>query len=158
MLFRVCEHYDDNYPIILSGEYDDNDCFICFERMSANRQRSISLISQPFYIRDCICNGAVHCECLKIWYDINKSCPICRKKMVENTQTSIVFYTYIPFGINIYLGLRRFTCNTLKLLSVLLFIYSTFDMYFMIIRTRNKNMYEDYSYNQYQITNITSVD
>ena len=64
MIFRVCEHYDDNQPII---EEQYNDCFICFEYKTDNENKPTNLQKQSVYLNNCMCDGAVHNFCLKIW-------------------------------------------------------------------------------------------
>jgi len=63
MLFRLCEHYENNFPIY--KQESKNECFICFEYKNDNGILPIYLKGQNLYLNDCICNGSVHIECLK---------------------------------------------------------------------------------------------
>lgn len=143
MLFRVCEHYDES-------KYEDkpqyyNECFICFEYKNDNENCPSTLKTHKLYINNCTCNGSVHIQCLKIWFDKNKSCPICRIQVIENNNTTIIIYNYIPWGINIYNFARNMSLRVLRLVSIVLFIYAIFDLYFTIIKTKHK-YHNDYSY------------
>lgn len=100
MLFRVCEHYDDTQQII---QHQDNECFICFEYETCNENKPTSLQKQQLYFNNCLCNGSVHNCCLKIWLEKNKSCPICRINVFENTNRRMIVYQYNPWGMQIYL-------------------------------------------------------
>ena len=88
MFFNVCEHYDDNQPIV-KEHYDE--CFICFEYKTHDENILTTLQKQKIYLNNCTCNGSIHNYCLKIWFDKNKSCPICRIHFIENNNATIVF-------------------------------------------------------------------
>lgn len=143
MLFRVCEHYDE-------PKYEDkiqyyNECFICFEYKNNIENCPSTLKTHKLYINNCNCNGSVHIQCLKIWFDKNKSCPICRIQVIENNNATIIIYNYIPWGINIYNFTKNISLRVLRFVSVFLFIYAILDLYFMIIKTRYLNQH-DYNY------------
>lgn len=148
-MFRVCEHYDDNQPIsTYNYNYTDKspvECFICFEYSTEEEVNPINLKNQKFYLKNCDCNASVHNECLKIWFHSNHNCPICRISVTENTQETIV-YSYIPFGLPIYLFLKSKTREILKILSVILFLYATCDLIIIVMKTSN-HVYEDHTYN-----------
>ena len=143
MLFRLCEHYDE-------PKYQDkiqcyNECFICFEYKIDSENNPSTLKTHKLYINNCTCNGSVHIECLKIWFDKNKSCPICRIHIIENNNATIIIYNYIPWGISIYNYTKNISLKVLRFLSVVLFIYSLLDLYFMSIKTRYVHQ-NDYIY------------
>jgi hypothetical protein len=134
MLFRVCEHYDEQY-------YQDtiqcyNECFICFQYKIDSENNPSTLKTHNLYINNCACNGSVHIKCLKIWVDMNKSCPICRIHVIENNNATIIIYNYISLGISIYNFTKNISLKALRVLSVILFIYSLLDLYFISIKTR----------------------
>lgn len=58
-------------------------CFICFENELENKYSLTKLKDQKLFIKNCICDGCIHNECLTKWYNIKPVCPICRKFMVE---------------------------------------------------------------------------
>lgn len=133
MIYRVCEHYDDNQPVDIVY---DNECFICFELTTINELRPITLKNQPFYFKMCECNGSVHNECLKIWYSLNKTCPICRKNMFEKESTFLIVLAYIPYGINCFIYIKRVFLHFLRYLSIIYLFYSIFDFYLSTIIIR----------------------
>ena len=138
MLFRVCEHYDDdtNYKNAL---IEVKDCFICFELINANEFKKNKLNNNSLFIKNCRCDGYVHKKCLKIWFDIHKSCPICRKTV------SIILYKYIPFGYYIYLKIINVSYIMIRIMIILIGTYNLFDFYLRIYRFNSK-IYEDYTY------------
>lgn len=142
MIFRVCEHYDDNQPVI-KEKY--NECFICFEYKIDNEDKPINLLKQKIYLNNCICDGAVHNYCLKIWFDKNNSCPICRINVIENNNATIIIYNFIPFGIRIYSFIKKVSIRFFRFLSFVLFFYALIDFYLFVFKTRhmpyNNNIY-----------------
>jgi hypothetical protein len=67
---------------------------------------------------------------------MNKSCPICRIHVIENNNATIIIYNYISLGISIYNFTKNISLKALRVLSVILFIYSLLDLYFISIKTR----------------------
>lgn len=150
MFFNVCEHYDDNYPKEIVY---DNECFICFEISRENEIKPINLKNQCIYFKICDCDGCVHERCLKLWFDNSNSCPICRKITFKTISNIIILLNYIPYNIFIFVYIKRVTLHFLRFLSILFFIYSLFDFYFLTIKIKNKQINED---NYFQdIYNIT---
>lgn len=141
MNYRVIEHYHDTS----CQRENDNECFICFEYKTVNDIRPINLQKQRLYLNNCICKGSVHNECLKTWFEINKTCPICRIKVIENNKATVFIYNYVPWGITIYSYTKELSLRIVRALSFVLFIYALIDFYFMIIKTRYK-LYDDYNY------------
>ena len=76
MLFRTCEHYNDDYV-------NQKMCFICYEIKTDHEIQTITLNMQEDYIKLCECNGFAHNNCLKKWYDKSNKCPICRRRIYE---------------------------------------------------------------------------
>ena len=70
MLFRICEHYDDNQLIYEEWLVDEKDCFICFEKINMNESKIHKLNNQLLFIKNCRCDGYVHKKCLKRIYCI----------------------------------------------------------------------------------------
>lgn len=142
MIFRVCEHYDDKEPIV---EEQYNVCFICFEYKIDNENKPTNLQKQSIYLNNCFCNGAVHNYCLKIWCDKNNSCPICRVNVIKNNNITMIIYHYIPWGIKIYIFIKKVSIIFLKFLSFMLFFYALIDFYLVVIRQKYVP-YNDYTY------------
>ena len=137
MIYTVTEHYDDNYPM-----YDNNlnfDCFICFENHTINGLKPIYLQQQSLYMKNCECNGTVHVDCLTMWFDKNKKCPICRKNMIKNTEKVYVIVHVIKYGTYIYYQIQYICTKFLKFLMYFTLLYTLIDFYLMI--KYNKNRY-----------------
>jgi hypothetical protein len=137
MIFRVCEHYDDEQPIC---EYYDKECFICFELKSSHGFKTISLMEQKLYLHNCNCNGPIHNECLQLWFNMNNSCPICRNKMVERNNATIIIFSYVPYGISIYFFIKRLALRVLQIIMVFIFLHKLIEFYLTIIFTRYRNI------------------
>jgi hypothetical protein len=152
MLFRLCEHYD-NHSTICERE-SNNECFICFEYKNNDGAIPIYLNSQNLYLNGCLCNGSVHNECLKIWFDKNKKCPICRIKVIENNKATVIIYNYIPFGMTIYIYIKKLVPAFIRVFSCVLLIFLVIDFYFMIIN----NKYRQYNDREYDIRQYSHIE
>jgi len=150
MLYRLCEHYDTNLQIYRSQF--DNDCFICFEYKNEDGILPINLKDQQLYFNQCICNGSVHNTCLKIWVYKNKSCPICRIKIIEANKMTLFIYTYMPAVINLYIYVNQLWLYVIRIITILLFIFLFIDFYLSIINTRYR------PYNDYTHTSIPLIE
>jgi len=156
MLFRVFEHYDDN---LCQRDYD-NECFICFEYKTATGMNPINLQIQRLYLNNCSCKGPVHNHCLKKWFDSNKTCPICRIKVIENNNATIVIHNYIPLAIYLYAYTKKMSSQFIRGLSVILFVYTLVYFYFMVIKIRYQpnRPYTDYTYATMPITTYQYIN
>jgi len=147
MLFRLCEHYENNCPIYKHDTI--NECFICFEYKNDNGILPIYLKAQNLYLNECVCNGSVHIECLKIWFNKNKKCPICRIEVIENNNTTIIIYNYIPLGITIYTYTKRFIISVIRVFSCMLVIFLIMDFYFAIVNAKYRRYNGEYNNGEY---------
>ena len=132
MLFRVCEHYNDE-PII---QERNNECFICFEYKTDFENKPTNLQKQKLYLINCLCNGAVHNYCLKIWFDKHRSCPICRINVIENNEATIFIYQFIPWGIQIYSFAKKMSIRFVRILAVMLFFYALIDFCLLMFKIK----------------------
>ena len=155
MLFRVCEHYKDEEPIVLTSSYKYNECFICFEYKIDDKFSPITLKTQKIYFKNCNCDGAIHNKCLNIWIQSNKSCPICRINVIIKNNSSLIFSNFIPYSIFIYLSIKKFFLKFFKIMMSLLFLYYVFDLYFYINKTRYNHIYE---YNYVPLNCLDCID
>jgi hypothetical protein len=82
MLFRVIEHYDftEKEQDIIFIE-PTNECLLCLEINTDDKLTPVDLRTQQVYLKVCKCGGWFHITCLHEWYDVSKSCPICRACM-----------------------------------------------------------------------------
>jgi len=133
MIFRVCEHYDDNLPII---EKQYNDCCICFEYITDNENKPTNLQKQRLYLNNCMCDVAVHNFCLKKWFDKYKSCPICRINVIENNNETLIIYNCMPYGIKIYTFIKKISTTLVRILSIMLILHMIIEYYLIIIREK----------------------
>jgi len=143
MLFRVCEHYNDDYEYMFQEKY--NDCFICFEYKNNFENKPTTLRKQQLYFSNCNCNLAVHNNCLQIWLDKNKSCPICRNSIIVENNNIIIILRFVPFGIRIYTFIQMYTMRFIRNITAILFLYALIDFYFNIINTKYVP-YDNYTY------------
>jgi hypothetical protein len=158
MYFRVCEHYDyNNLPISTFEshyQYQNNECFICFEYKNDDGIIPIYLNNQSLYLNQCVCNGSVHNECLKIWFYKNKTCPICRIKVIENNNTTVIIYNYIPYGIIIYTYTKRICLNIIRVFTLFFFIFLVIDFYCVVINSK----YRQYTYTPVPILDYEDIE
>jgi hypothetical protein len=143
MLFRVCEHYYENQEMFQNNY---NECFICFEYEMGNEKKPIYLQKQQLYLNNCICDGNVHNLCLQKWFNIHKSCPICRIKVVEYNNATVIIYNFVPFGIKIYTFIRSNVMRFVRVISVLLFFYAIMDFYLLLFISKNHPQYDASDY------------
>lgn len=173
MLFRVCEHYynneEDNLTYMNTNKNissdnlnDFDECMICFEIETLNELKPITLKNQEIYNKVCNCNSRVHKECLKVWFQKSKICPICRISVSEIKSKIIILYDYKEYFIYILLlYIRKATVNFLKFFLVILFIHINFEFYFLIIKNAynneiNSDMYIYIPYSGIDFYNITA--
>jgi hypothetical protein len=81
MLFRVVEHYDDFPQEEIIYIEHKNECLLCLEINTDDKLVPVDLKIQQVYLKMCNCGGWFHITCLHEWYDVSKSCPICRVYM-----------------------------------------------------------------------------
>jgi hypothetical protein len=158
MYYRVCEHYDNNNLQISTETGDEivNECFICFEYKNDDGIIPIYLKNQSLYLCQCVCNGSVHNECLKIWFNKNKTCPICRIKVIENNKATVVIYNYIPYGILIYTYIKIITLTLTRMCLFFIFLFVFIDFYFVIIKNKSRQ-YNDYAYTSMPILDYENI-
>lgn len=89
MIFITFNPYDISTQDMINYEKKQNEklcneCFVCFDYVNENNP-TIKLKTQTFYTKLCLCDGYIHTHCLDHWYNIHKSCPICRVYMYKNS-------------------------------------------------------------------------
>jgi hypothetical protein len=160
MYFRLCEHYDTNNSLISTfetGNRSVNECFICFEYKNEDAIIPIYLKNQSLYLTQCVCNGSVHNECLKIWFYKNKTCPICRIKVIENNKATVIIYNYIPYGILIYTYIKIITLTLTRICLFFILLYLFIDFYFVIINSKYRE-YNDYTHTSMPILDYEDIE
>ena len=67
--------------LFVNAKYNENDelCLICHEKSNYLG----NVINWHNYDKACDCRLNIHQYCLNKWYSINKTCPICRKKLLK---------------------------------------------------------------------------
>lgn len=110
MIFSSCQHYDIQKYNKANEIEDIGDCFICYEMEDREKNMPIKLGKQKKYLKKCKCDGFIHISCLDKWYQMNSTCPICRKTMFLNTTNKpSIFYIQTYFLNNgIFTMLRIF--------------------------------------------------
>ena len=160
MYFRVCEHYDNiNLPISTfdPGYQNVNECFICFEYKNDDGIIPIYLNNQLLYLTQCVCNGSVHNQCLKIWFNKNKTCPICRIRVIENNNATVIIYNYIPYGIIIYTYIKKITLTLTRICLFFMFLYVFIDFYLVVIKSKYRQ-YNDYTHTAMPILDYEDME
>jgi hypothetical protein len=140
MIYRVCEHYDDN-QINSNSLVIPDECFICYEIRTNKENYPISLKSQINYEKSCGCDGWIHKQCFDIWYKKQKTCPVCRLEIHEkkNIACAVVNVSSQPNDISI--------CKSLHKIAAI-FVYSflfciSLELYLSIVRTKQLNINND---------------
>lgn len=136
MLFRTFEPYY-NDDIELYNE--TNFCFICYEFLYEN-EKPFKLNSKIYYLKNCMCEGFIHKKCIETWYNINKSCPICRNPIFKNEKFLIILYFYSFFYLKNVIKIK-------KILLFLCFLYFNLEIYLLLLNIK-------YSYSQSEYSNI----
>jgi hypothetical protein len=158
MLFRLCEHYDNNlYVSTVERDNDNNECFICFEFKNDNGSIPINLNKQALYLNHCVCNGSVHSECLQIWFIKNKTCPICRIKVIENNSATVIIYNYIPWGVVVYTYIKKITLTLTRIFLFFMLLFVFIDFYFVIIKGKYRQ-FNDYTYTPRNILDYEDIE
>jgi hypothetical protein len=133
MLFITTNYYfeDEDYE----ETKKKNMCFICFENESENKYPLIKLKNQKVFIKDCICDGCIHNECLTKWYNIKPVCPICRKFMVEIVYLPSCnrYLDHFSFFIEYYI-INNYNSNSIfiTITKTSFFLLSTFSFIYSI--------------------------
>lgn len=156
MIFRVCEHYDDNQPIYPSCIKPD-ECFICYELSTNLEPCPISLKSQINYNKQCGCDGWIHKQCLDIWFSKQRKCPICRLEITERTNNNIVcaVVNVVPYSNRIYLFVFK-TARRVSIIAAYCFlIYAAIEFYLSVTLTKHisRNEYNQLPYSESEFNN-----
>jgi hypothetical protein len=170
MLFKTYDPYNDeinNNNNKYLNKDNNTECFICFEINDFYHELPIQLHNQTIYLRNCICNGAIHSNCLYKWVDITNKCPICREEVVRiiNNKIFQVFaYLNPTFLRSIILNsflLIKIAKRVFKYIFMCMFFYYgvscylyLFNLFFFYLFYKNKNLdsYIFDEYNNYMIT------
>ena len=76
-----------NAMLFVNAKYNDNDneiCLICHEK--SNYLGNVIIWNN--YDKACKCRLNIHQYCLNKWFSINKTCPICRNKLLKQDMKS----------------------------------------------------------------------
>ena len=93
---------DDTYDTVSVIAFDDTYCSVCIDNFDTTEKDVVKLKN---------CNHIFHKECIDKWIKINRTCPICRKGVVNDDETLILFFL-----------LCIFMCINIKLKDVCLII------------------------------------
>jgi hypothetical protein len=149
---RVIEHYDD-LPEKTPEDVDinHNECFICLEIHTNDKDIPIDWRAQQIYIRLCNCGGWVHIQCVNKWYNGHNNCPICRKNMYifDSSVFSILLHANHPNLFNLYVCITdclRLWKFMMWLFMATFYIYCFHAMFFTVPSSHNRNLYNDEFY------------
>ena len=95
------QNNEDKYELF----HDEKECFICLE-VNLDNLKTLKLNNMNDYIKECLCDGWIHENCLSKWHIVNKHCPICR---------SVIIFTKYEYYI---LSIHSFKKNMFELLLI----------------------------------------
>jgi hypothetical protein len=90
---RVIDHYEylpDKIPEIV--HIQSNECLICLEIYTDNKDAPIDWKTQKIYLKLCECGGWLHVCCVNKWYNVANTCPICRQFMTIPVSNGFSFF------------------------------------------------------------------
>lgn len=108
----------------LTESNNSSECFICFE----NNPVPSKLKNQCIYIKLCDCDGLIHENCLRTWYDKTGQCPICRIKLDNINPIISDFNVFI-----IFITVKKIIIRALNIFVLFFVLYSTCKLYFLVL-------------------------
>ena len=90
---RVIDHYEylpDKIPEIVHTP--SNECLICLEIYTDDKDVPIDWKTQKIYLKVCGCGGWLHICCASKWYSVANTCPICRQFMTISDSKGFSFF------------------------------------------------------------------
>jgi len=158
MIFTTYEVYKDEDDEKINEEQQE--CIICFEN-NINNEKIIKLTNQTVYFKNCQCSARIHNSCLKKWFYMNNSCPICRTTMIKKVNCCVYIIEKV-FLYSIIITIKFI--YLILIFIVLLFLYTVnINIYnYLNNKYSNSNNSIDYnnSYNNtpiYYITNNENI-
>lgn len=153
MFFCTYEHYSDEQPINYKyiKNYEERECFVCFEIKAFNEARPIMLKNQNIYVTSCNCDSFIHKKCLQIWFDKNKICPICRIIVRDRMIKLSIINKLFSYGFYLTFYIFIISKKLLNLIYFLFLVYSFINFCntnFFIFINRTIYMICDYSSQQ----------
>ena len=101
-------------------------CLICLEESTKKRVIKKMKSIVPYH-RTCQCNGNYHLSCFDTWFEIHKSCPICRTKIINEARISyIVLFHYRPYFLHqatYYIQVAHYIFKILHCICIIMFFY-----------------------------------
>jgi hypothetical protein len=135
MYFTLVDHYAD---FTEDDPPEENECLICLEINTHDNLKPIDLKTQQIYLKKCDCGGFVHQQCLREWYEISNSCPICRSYMTKyGSIISIFSLNFVKYCSKCVLVFIRI-CFAFWLLFAISCSYHIYKSYFTL-KSRNCN-------------------
>ncbi len=151
MLFRMTDHYN-----IYNNDYfvleDEIYCLICHDK--DYQQKPIKLNDNIYYLKKCKCDGYIHKKCLDKWFDIDMSCPYCRKEIQKNN--SLLKKIYIIANNHVVSFFIYYAVNIVRIQGCIFFIFWVYfisDFYFNHLINKNSLFDNPYQNNNYAIEN-----
>ena len=141
--------YDQKVAIEPIKKEEQEECFICYEFKLDNKIEPIRLKMQILYLKNCECDGSIHSKCLDIWFNLYKTCPICRNLIVKNECMFINLINSYKIFISAYIIYKKYIYKIKKILFVILATCLIMDFYFQIINTKYYNKYINDDFNHY---------
>jgi hypothetical protein len=125
---------------------EQNECFICFE-IQKSEEFPIRLKNQTLFLKFCSCDGWIHDSCLKVWFNANEKCPICRKIMLVNENMDLEYGFYIIFYFYCFKSILIKICNKIiRFRNVLIFCVILANIINITSLSLNKYHKQNYNY------------
>ena len=143
------EAYNDQVQII-KRKQKPRDCFICYENI--NNITPIRIRNNCYYQKNCNCDVWIHKKCLDCWYNIKKSCPICRISINKNSNMLVKIYktNYNLFLLIIFIKTNVIKINNNRAIKNILYtiflISFLCKLYQFLIMTTIDEIHEIYKY------------
>ena len=115
---RVIDHYEylpDKIPEIV--HIQSNECLICLEIYTDNKDAPIDWKTQKIYLKLCGCGGWLHICCVSRWYSVANTCPICRQFMTIPDSKGFAFF------------LDMNNCNISKIFMFIIYCFQIWNIF-----------------------------
>lgn len=149
MIYRVIEHYQDDYPnidysfslklfvksyFLCGNENIPSECMICYEIIDYPCK-----LSELSYFKMCGCDGNVHKICLDKWFSYGVRCPVCRTRMtIAENKYTVKLISDSMITVDVFLNIVKY----LYLYFILHIFYSTVSLIFIKVFNTN-SMYHN---------------
>jgi len=101
-------------------------CLICWEEPTKKNAIKKMKSIVPSH-RACQCNGNYHVSCFDTWYELHKSCPICRTQITNEPNISyVLMIDYRPYFLHqatFYIQIVHYILKIIHCICIIMFFY-----------------------------------